>query len=150
MGEEEKESYVEMVLQSDVHLKTTQPSEKNPFQSLPLSNQPVSDVSDNDGAAHGFPTPADAAFSIIDLDEEFDESRVSLGVEQAPQFDLCDGQEECSVYSSVALEEDVQSVSDCTTSESRRTVLLVSNPVRLKTRKHDSRQLIANRLQIPT
>ena len=99
MGEEEKESYVEMILQSDVHLKTTQPSENNPFQSLPLSDQPVSDVSANDGAAHGFPTPVE------------DESRVSLGVEQAPQFDLCDGQEECSVYSSVALEGDLQSVS---------------------------------------
>ena len=120
MGEEEKESYVEMVLQSDVHLKTTQPSVKNPFQSLPLSDQPVSDVSANDGAAHGFPTPAEAAFSIIDLDEEFDESRVSLGVEQAPQFDVCDGQEECSVHSSGALE-DLQSVSDCTTSKPRRT-----------------------------
>ena len=130
MGEEEKESYVEMVLQSDVHLKTTQPSEKNPFQSLPLSDQPVSGVSANDGAAHGFPTPADAAFSIIDLDEEFDESRVSLGVEQAPQFDLCDGQDECSVYSSVALEEELQSISDCTTSESRRTSRQQSSSVK--------------------
>ena len=129
-GEEEKESYVEMVLQSDVQLKTTQLSEKNPFQSLPLSDQPVSDVSANDGAAHGFLTPADAAFSIIDLDEEFDESRVSLGVEQAPQFDLCDGQDECSVYSSVALEEDLQSVSDCTTSESRRTSRQQSSSVK--------------------
>lgn len=70
MDEEEKESYVKMVLESEVPLKAMPPFEKNDVR-LSVFNDDLSSVpSTSDSATHGLSVLADAAFSILDLHEE--------------------------------------------------------------------------------
>lgn len=64
MDEEEKESYVKMVLESEVPLKAMPPFEKNDVR-LSVFNDLSSVPSTSDSAIHGLSVLADAAFSIF-------------------------------------------------------------------------------------
>ena len=69
MGNEETESYVKMVLQSDVHLTATPALEIAPGPST-LNDSSASELPTYDSATHGLSVLADAAFTVLDLQEE--------------------------------------------------------------------------------
>ena len=87
MGNEEKESYVKMVLQSDVHLTATPALEIAPGPST-LNGNSASGLPTYDSATHGLSVLADAAFTVLDLQEESCRSKVIPHFPETEQSDV--------------------------------------------------------------
>jgi hypothetical protein len=95
MGEEEKESYVKVVLHSDIHLKTTQLLEKNVNEPIILKEHLISDLSTNDRAIiHSLSILDEAQFSVVYLREESGETQVTP---QLSAMEISDDEEQYNV-----------------------------------------------------
>ena len=105
MGEEEKESYVKVVLHSDTHLKTTQPLEKNVNEPIILNEEHlISDLSTNDRAiTHSLFIRDEAEFSVVDLREESGETQTTP---QSSAMEISDDEEQYNFDSLATFEDD--------------------------------------------
>jgi hypothetical protein len=103
MGEEEKESYVKVVLHSDTHLKTTQLLEKNVNEPIILKEHLISDISTNDRAiTHSLSILDEAQFSVVDLRKESGETQA---MPQLSAMEISDDEEQYNVDPLATLED---------------------------------------------